>query len=78
MVEATFAYTPRQFGKFLAASNAKAPALCRAEDGFELVSPAEVSQIADNQTGLQAPIHSAGGCREALWARFPRHRTSSV
>src|ERR1700738_10782 len=63
MVEPTLAHGASKLGKLVAAANEQeaetlvvALALCRSEDGFKLVAPAEISRIADDEAVFQAPF----------------------
>src|SRR5262249_50873039 len=63
MVEPAIAYSVRKLGEFLATTDKKkgneriaTQALRRGEDGFKLVSAAEISRIADDEPVLEPPF----------------------
>ena len=63
MIESTLAHRVSKLGEFLAAADKQeaealvaAQALCRSKDGFKLVSPAEISRIADDKPVSEPPF----------------------
>src|ERR1700730_14795536 len=77
MFQPTLAHTLGKLSKLAPGANKQetegrvvAYALCRCEDGFKLVSPAQISRIADNEPVFEPPFTAQRVVENRYWLDF--------